>query len=81
MHENCKKKFTIKKGLFLMPVFLQVLYDAVQKKYPEEHTIASKTAERGQNEKTLLEIRTDVLKRMKEYPYFCKSCKPPKKKW
>jgi hypothetical protein len=75
-----RKEIYDQKGTFSDASFLQVLYDAIQKQYTEEHAIASKITDLGQNEKKLLEIRTEVLKRIQEYPDFCKSCKPPKKK-
>lgn len=75
-----RKEIYDQKGTFSDVSFLQVIYNAIEKQYTEEHATASKTTDLGQNERKLLEVRTDVLKRIQEYPDFCKSCKPPKKK-
>ena len=74
-----RKDIYDQKGTFSDANFLQVLYNSIQKQYTEEHANASKITDLGQNEKKLLEIRTDVLKRIQEYPDFCKNCRPPKK--
>lgn len=74
-----RKEIYDKKGTFSDASFLQLIYNAIEKQYTDEHATASKITDLGQNEKKLLEIRTDVLKRIQEYPDFCKSCKPPKK--
>ncbi|MFV8370316.1 hypothetical protein [Flavobacterium sp. LB2R40] len=75
-----RKEIYDRKGTFSDASFLQLIYNDIEKKYTEEHAITSKITDLGQNEKKLLEIRTDVLKRIQEYPDFCKNCKPPKKK-
>ncbi|WP_367771626.1 hypothetical protein AB3G33_16260 [Flavobacterium sp. WC2421] len=69
----------INKGTFSDISFLQPLYDVIQKKYIEEHDIASNKSNLGQNEKIIKELDVDVLKRIQELSDFCKSCKPPKK--
>jgi hypothetical protein len=74
-----RKEIYLQKGTFSDVSFLQLIYNAIQKQYIEEHAIASKITDLGHNEKKLFEIRTDVLKRIQEYPDFCKNCKPPKK--
>jgi hypothetical protein len=75
-----RKEIYTQKGTFSDVSFLQVIYNTIEKQYTDEHAAASKITDLGQNEKKLLEIRTDVLKRIQEYPDFCKSCNPPKKK-
>ncbi|MFV8442821.1 hypothetical protein [Flavobacterium sp. LB2P44] len=75
-----RKEIYDRKGTFSDASFLQLIYNDIEKKYTEEHAITSKITDLGQNEKKLLEIRTDVLKRIQEYPDFCENCKPPKKK-
>ncbi|SHN10767.1 hypothetical protein [Flavobacterium xinjiangense] len=75
-----RKEIYMQKGTFSDVSFLQVIYNTIEKQYTDEHATASKITDLGQNEKKLLEIRADILKRIQEYPDFCKSCKPPKKK-
>lgn len=75
-----RKDLYTNKGTFSDISFLQPLYDAIQKKYIEEHDIASNKSNIGQNEKMIKELDADVLKRIQELSDFCKNCKPPKKK-
>jgi hypothetical protein len=75
-----RKEIYSQKSTFSDVSFLQVIYNTIEKQYTDEHATASKITDLGQNEKKLLEIRADILKRIQEYPDFCKSCKPPKKK-
>jgi hypothetical protein len=75
-----RKDLYINKGTFSDITFLQPLYDAIQKEYVQEHEVASKKTNLGQNEKIIKALDADVLKRIQELTDFCKSCKPPKKK-
>jgi hypothetical protein len=68
------------KGSLSNVSFLKVLYDQIQKKFIEEHAMASKTTNLGLDTAKLTALHIEVSKQIENYPDFCKSCKPRKKK-
>jgi hypothetical protein len=48
--------------------------------YTEAHAIAAKTTNLGLETAKLAALQAEVLKQIDNFPDFCKSCKPPKKK-
>ncbi|WP_339918593.1 hypothetical protein [uncultured Flavobacterium sp.] len=75
-----RKEIYEQKGTFSDVSFLKVIYDQIQKKYTEEHAMAAKNTNLGLEAAKLTVLHTEVLKQIENYPDFCKSCKPPKKK-
>jgi hypothetical protein len=72
-----RKEIYEQKGTFLMLAF--VLYDQNQKKFIEEHAMATKQLIWALTAK-LTALHIEVSKQIENYPDFCKSCKPRKKK-
>lgn len=75
-----RKEIYEQKGTFSDVSFLKIIYDQIQKKYTEEHAMAAKNTNLGLETAKLTALHTEVLKQIENYPDFCKSCKPPKKK-
>ena len=74
-----RKEIYDKKGTFSDVSFLQVLFNSIQQHYTEDHAMASKNTNLGQEEEKLAAIHSVVLQKINELPDLCKSCKPPKK--
>jgi hypothetical protein len=74
-----RKEIYDKKGTFSDVSFLQVLFNSIQQHYTEDHAMASKNTNLGQEEEKLAAIHSAVLQKINELPDFCKNCKPPKK--
>ncbi|SEA01257.1 hypothetical protein SAMN05443667_101607 [Flavobacterium gillisiae] len=75
-----RKEIYEQKGTFSDVSFLKVIYDHIQKQYTEEHATAAKSTNLGLETAKLAVLHTEVTKQIQNYPDFCKSCKPPKKK-
>lgn len=75
-----RKEIYEQKGTFSDVSFLKVIYDQIQKQYTEEHAMAAKSTNLGLETVKLTALHTEVSKQIQNYPDFCKSCKPPKKK-
>jgi hypothetical protein len=75
-----RKEIYEQKGAFSDVSFLKVIYDKIQKKYADEHAMAAKTTNLGLETAKLTALHAEVSKQIQNYPDFCKSCKPPKKK-
>jgi hypothetical protein len=75
-----RKEIYEQKGTFSDVSFLKVIYDQIQKQYTEEHATAAKNTNLGLETAKLTALQIEVTKQIQNYPDFCKSCKPPKKK-
>jgi hypothetical protein len=75
-----RKEIYQKKGTFSDISFLKVIYDQIQMEYTEAHATAAKTTNLGLETAKLAALQAEVLKQIDNFPDFCKSCKPPKKK-
>jgi len=75
-----RKEIYEQKGTFSDVSFLKVIYDQIQKQFTEEHATAAKSTNLGLETAKLTAIHTEVSKQIQNYPDFCKTCKPPKKK-
>jgi hypothetical protein len=75
-----RKEIYEQKGTFSDVSFLKVMYDQIQKQYTEEHATAAKNTNLGLETAKLTALQIEVTKQIQNYPDFCKSCKPPKKK-
>lgn len=69
------------KGAFSSPTFFQPIFDRIKKEYNERHAAASQRCDLGSNRVVLKELHDEVRTEINtNYPDFCKTCKPVKKK-
>lgn len=62
------------------PNIFQPIYDRIHQEYTDIHVKVAKETELGTNTVLLKKYHDDVLAQISEYPDFCKTCKPVKKK-
>ncbi len=75
-----RKKLFEEKKAFSDVNFFRPIYDSIQKKYSEKHTLAGDLTALGENQEKLKELHNEVLKEIQELSDFCKTCKPKRKK-
>jgi hypothetical protein len=75
-----RKKLFEEKGAFSDASFFKPIFDQIQNEYSERRTQAVKDTELGIEAEQLARLHADVLKEIAEYPDYCKTCKPLKKK-
>jgi hypothetical protein len=75
-----RKKLYEEKGAFSDASFFRPAFDQIQKEFVERHSQAAKDTDIGRNAEKLSALHYIVLMEIAEYPDYCKTCKPAKKK-
>lgn len=75
-----RKRLFEEKRVISSAIFIQPIYDQVQKALVERHTTAAKETEIGKNTDSLSILHASVRREIEELADFCKACKPPRRK-
>ena len=75
-----RKRLFEEKGAFSSVSFFKPVYDEIQKEFSERHTTSAKETDMGRNKEKLSVLHSIVLTEMEQYPDFCRSCQPKKRK-
>ena len=75
-----RKRMNTEKETFSKSNFYQPIYEQVNSELNEELSRIMKLTDLGRKEELLKQEHEQVALQMIDYQYFCKSCKPPKRK-
>jgi hypothetical protein len=75
-----RKKLYEEKSSYSNINFFKAIFEKIQHELTERRAAAGKETELGRNKRRLKELHSEVLKEIKVFPNFCKTCDPSSKK-